>query len=338
MVYISKLNKNLFPLYIPPQDEELFSSWFCRVATNHQVKPITFSENYFGKNFPVWNRDIDCLAPSKIINTIKLHTPLNSKQIKSLFLEDYTGKAFDNLNKKGHSANIIPLGIKHRRRTKPGQLYCPLCLNKEIPYYKKQWRLLTSIVCTECNHYLLDQCPKCNAPISFFRINMTNTNDSISNELSLKYCSECFYDLSSAINEVKPTKLDIEYQLFINNTINNGYNNITNYSFLFIKGIFLLAKRLRSSKKNNTFRYSVLKNINKDLTIIDRDFKFWNLIERQRTLPIIYSILLEFPNRISNIMDKGNVNLSSIYGERERIPYWLENIIINRPFTKEPFL
>ena len=79
-------NKNIWPLYIPPEKNELFSSWFCRLSNNHMIRSESFLTNYFGRMLPLWNRDIDMLMPNKYLNTISNHTPLTSLQIRNLFL------------------------------------------------------------------------------------------------------------------------------------------------------------------------------------------------------------------------------------------------------------
>jgi len=163
---------------------------------------------------------------------------------------------------------------------------------------------------------------------------MSKVNNSNSKLKELCYCSECNYDLrKGTLLNKKPTETEIKYQHFIDLTIENGYNSIANYSFLFINGIQLLAKRLRSSKKNNSFRHCTLKHFNINLSIIDKNFSYWSLEERRETLFIIYMLLENYPNVISNIFESGSVMMTGIYGEKERIPYWLENLLIHKPIN-----
>jgi len=68
MVYINSINKRIFPNYIKPLPRELFTSWLCRMSTAHDIKPLSFIQNYFGRNQPILTRDIDLFAPDYIIN------------------------------------------------------------------------------------------------------------------------------------------------------------------------------------------------------------------------------------------------------------------------------
>lgn len=330
MVYIKSLNKTIFPNYVPPIEDELFSSWLCRLSMAHDIKPLSFIQNYFGREYPVWNRDIDMLAPSYLINFMLKHTLLNEERLDNLFLKSLQYKAYKNWNYKGLTNNIIPLGIKHRKRKKYGQLYCPSCFKKNTPYYKKNWRLLTSLVCVSCNSYLYDKCPKCLSPIAFFRVNMSDVNISIVEQRLLCFCHNCGYDLRETEVIKSPSEKEIKYQIFIDETIKKGYNELSQYSFLFLKGIFIMANKLRSNCKNNQFRKAILRNLNIDLPTINTSFRLSNIEQRRETLNIIYLLLEEYPNKLNNILESGNVTTSRIHDDRESIPYWLEENIVFR--------
>ncbi len=329
MVYIKKLNKHIFPNYIKPFDDELFSSWLCRLSFSHDIKPLSFIQNYFGREYPIWNRDIDMLAPSFLIHKILKHTPLNISEVNNLFLTSYEMKAYHKRNYKGVTDHIIPLGIKHRKRKRYGQLFCSGCLTEKIAYYRKSWRLLTSFVCVKCNLYLKDRCPRCKSPITFFRLNMSLISISVIDHKELCFCSECGHDLRSDIERIEePTKRETAWQCLVNETIENGYNVFTPYSFLFFKGVFLLVKRLRSNTKNNLFRLIVEKELNMVLPILKGDLRFWTIDDRRETFYLIYLLLEEYPNKLNRVFERGGITMTKIYGERERIPYWLEYNII----------
>ena len=76
MVYIKSLEKEIFPYFLKPKQNELFSSWLCRISINHKVKPQTFILNYFGRGYPIWNRDIDMFPSSFLVNKLEKHTPV----------------------------------------------------------------------------------------------------------------------------------------------------------------------------------------------------------------------------------------------------------------------
>ncbi|MFD0962550.1 TniQ family protein [Pseudofulvibacter geojedonensis] len=174
MVFIQAINKNIWPFYLKPKHDELFTSWIYRMAIKSNTKPIPFVKSCFGKESSFWNRDIDLIIPSKIIDKTIKHTPLKKADIIKMSLKTYEGFAFESIKLNSRNLNIGSIGINHRKRQKYGLVYCPICVKQN--YYRTSWRLLTSLICVKCNQYLLDRCGKCYSPISFHRINIGNKN------------------------------------------------------------------------------------------------------------------------------------------------------------------
>ena len=226
MVYIKSLEKEIFPYYLPPEKDELFTSWFCRLSNNHDVKTNTFIQNYFGRNVPFWNRDIDVLEPENIINIMVKHTPLRIENIHEMFLRNYEGFAYYKYHHDGTIRNILPLGINHRKRKQFGQQCCTKCLSMGTVYFKKSWRLITSVVCTECNQLLIDRCYKCGSPITYYRVNMKSFSNLSTMEFQpLFLCSNCNTDLRKYEPNRIPTKLELDYQKYIDNSILTVFPN-----------------------------------------------------------------------------------------------------------------
>jgi hypothetical protein len=323
MVYIKSLDKRIFPYFIKPYKEELFSSWLCRLSINHKIKPQSFVLNYFGREVPIWNRDIDLFPPNKLISFIEQHVPIEKKQINDLFLNSYESFAFEKIGvKAAYTMNVLPLGINHRKRKRFGLQFCPKCLRSNDPYYKKSWRLLTSILCIECNEYLKDRCPKCDSPIAFHRVNISD-NTSIMKFKEINYCSICSYNLSLAYSENTPTSLEINYQKYINKTISDGFNFHSNYSFSYINVLLHLSQKLRSGSKKNRFRKAIINSSFKSFSVINGEIRYWDILERIKTLPVIYSILND-QNNLKNILEFNNVGRSYL-DQENTLPYWFIN-------------
>lgn len=324
MVYVKSLNKNILPYYLPPFEDELFSSWFCRLSINHGLKPQSFILNYLGKDFPFWNRDIDLLSPSVLIKFIQKHTPLEIKSIEKMFLSSYESFAFENKNHNGYNENILSLGIFHRKRKLAGLLCCPSCLYNNH-YYKKEWRLITSIICLKCNEYLIDKCKNCTTPITFHRLYIDN-NSSVMEYKPIYLCSNCNADLSTQNEELKPKKLEIEYQRYINRTILKGWNNHTPYSFTYIRVILHLSQQICSSKKNNRFRSILVNNDTQHFLLLnDLPIQFWGVNERRNILPYIYYLLIDL-NKFKNLLIEGNIKISYLDQEK-RLPFWCKKLL-----------
>lgn len=325
MVYIKSIEKEIFPYYLKSKKNELFSSWLCRIAINHKVKPQTFILNYFGRGYPIWNRDIDMLAPSFLIDKVAKHTPMKRVDIINMFLCSYESYVFESVAKKGGATeNILPIGINHRKRKRFGLQFCNRCLGKEEPYYRKEWRLSTSIICVSCNVYLQDRCKNCNSPVTFHRINLSN-NVSIMEFKSLKICSHCNVDLSKQDGGRKPSSIEIEYQKHIDDTIEKGYNNLTNYSFNYIRTLLILTKKIRYDSKNNRFRRAVIEEFNKSFFISKQRFKYWNVNERISILPFSY-LLLKDMKGLRKIIENHKVGRSYL-NQENTLPFWFLNEI-----------
>ncbi len=326
MVYISSLKKEILPLYTPPYKDEIFSSWYCRLAFRHQVKSETFKKNYLCSNYPLFNRDIDLLSPNDMIDFISNHTPLNKSEINNMFLSSLETYAFEKLNISGHTDNILSIGVNHRKRKRFGVQCCPSCLRKGEPYYRKSWRLITSILCVDCSEFLIDRCPICNATISFHRINM-GKNISVIEFKPLSLCHKCNYDLSNYSDQEIPSNFELEYQKYIDNSIVCGFNDYCNYSYLYLEVLLLLARKIRTSSNNKRF-----KNLMEKLYAVEfeqvnprRYLNYWDVKLRTKTLPFVFLFLQKDKAEIKELFYKNKVTKSYI-SYAQNIPFLLENL------------
>lgn len=322
MVYISELDKNIWPLYVPPLPDELFSSWFFRLSHKIDLKPEIFFKQCFNRRLDFGNNDIDMAADPEVLVFISKHTPLSIKGIKELFLESYESYVFECAGVKEIPKSIQLLKADSLNMRRNGLLICPRCLSKKTPYLRKKWRLSTSIICTECICYFIDHCPGCNVHISHRILNELL----ILNKHQAKIICKCGYDISEFSSPLIPSDLEIEYQEYINKTILNGYNDITQYSFTYLKILILIAFKLQKIAKIKLYQ-SNLKSIYPDLIInIEQPFERWSLLQRRHLLPIAYSLLKNFPGNIKNIFPKEQITRA----EFGQLPYWFENELIFR--------
>ena len=56
--------------------------------------------------------------------------------------------------------------------------------------------------------------------------------------------------------------------------------------------------------------------------------KFWSINQRRETFNLVYKLLEDYPNKLNNVFQKGGITMTKIYGEREKIPYWIEHNIV----------
>ncbi|MFK7114666.1 TniQ family protein [Flavobacterium oreochromis] len=319
MTIIYPNQKKIWPGYIPPEKNELFTSWLIRISKENLIKSHTFS-NFYLERHTVWNRDIDKLFPDLITNKLLENTLLNYNEIKKLFLESYRDIIFNDRDLNSYTPGILNLGINHRKRKQFGLLCCPSCLNKEIPYFKKEWRLFFSIACVQCRCLLLDRCSKCEKPIAFHRLENGYKNDILKYPLYL--CWNCFHDYREDIVYISKNSNVYKYQSYIDNTIKNEYNDLTQYSFLYFKVLHHLSNRLMCAGKT-TSRIKLV--VEKHLRYEYKDNQYeQNLSTRREILLISYSILNKFPNEFLKVFKNTNVRFSDLYKDIDCLPFWFE--------------
>ena len=321
MIYIKKFKKNIWPLYVPPLPDELFSSWIYRLSNNNRISPQFLINEYLDKKVNIKINSVDIQPESNIVDIITKNTPLKENKIRKLFLTHYKSNVIENNISDEIINSLHFLKINDPKNKKNGIAFCPNCLSKGIPYFRRKWLLTSSIVCYECNSYLMDYCPNCFKHFSYWYT--TKKSELINN--SITTC-KCGYDISKFSFPLSPSKLEIDYQKYINFTIDNGFNNHTQYSFTYLNTLMFTASMIKKMIKSPKYKKK-LNKIYPDLIIdIEVPTNKWTLSERQYLLPIAYYLLDNFPNRIKEVFPK-KYNLKKEFGQ---LPYWFEKELIFR--------
>lgn len=316
-------SRTIWPGFIKPLDDELFSSWLIRLSEEHLIKSYSFSKIYFN-NQPIWNRDIDKLQPKTIVDSLKKHSPLSYSEINNLFLNSYTNYLFSGSINDAHTRGILNLGIFHRKRLNFGLLACPLCLSEGLPYFKKQWRLSTSLVCVKCKCELIDRCEKCKKPIAFHRLELENK--ALLRTKKLYFCWNCNFDLRKNITRVDIASKIYKYQKYIDKTLLLGYNNITNYSFTYFYVILNILSMLSTNSKEWN-RLQIALNEEYDNTFINHlntTAKYENsILIRKKALLMAHRLLDKWPNEFIRVKLKYKIRYSDFSKDMKKMPYWL---------------
>lgn len=312
--------KYIIPGYIPPEHDELLSSWIFRLARSHKMKPFSFTK-YCLEEPSLWNRDFDKFYYENLVILLTTITPLSSKNIDSLHLISYQDIVFNSKVNSAFTEGILNVGVQHRTRKNKGLLACPLCLSKN-EYFKKSWRLLSSIVCTDCNCNLIDECPNCKLPIVFQRLDIGKKD--IYSEQPIYLCWNCRYDLRKEYTLIDENSSSIQYQKYINETIRHGYNNHTQYSFEYFTTLFSILRKVRSS---STKFFRVREAFIKEFGINSKEFCIHNfelsLELRRKLLPVIYLLLSDLDNKFVPFCEKYFIRFSDIRSDGEPLPFWI---------------
>ncbi|MGE8433486.1 TniQ family protein [Chryseobacterium joostei] len=313
------INSKILPGYIPPEKDELLSSWIFRLSQSHKIKPFSFTKFYF-KETAFWNRDVDKFIYGTVIDQLTKITPLSKNDILNLHLISYKDIVFNTPLVVSHTRGITNLGIYHRKRKNYGLLACPKCLRKKC-YYKKSWRLLTSLICTECKCHLIDHCSNCNSPIIFQRLDIGDKSNH--KNIPIYLCWLCNFDLRTEFEVVAVDSLIYDYQKYINECITNGYCLHTQYSFLYIQ----ILLNILGKSKTNSYKWTRVRNaFMSEFNLIDEEFFFKSLDTsiqfRRKIIPLIYFLLSNIPERFIPFCKKYSLRYSDFAKDNESLPFW----------------
>lgn len=188
------LNRQLWPIRYKPFPDELLSCWLIRLAHGHGLKVQTFTNLLFGNRRQVWNRDVDRLGPSWLIEELCRRTGTPIASAEGGCLRALEGILFPQFKLSGALPWSLTVGMYHRKRAAFGQQFCPLCLGSdEVPYYRRSWRLAFMTICPLHEVMLLDRCQGCGSPLSFHRAEMGRGG--LDEALELTMCHACGVDL-----------------------------------------------------------------------------------------------------------------------------------------------
>ncbi|PTT68953.1 MULTISPECIES: TniQ family protein [unclassified Chryseobacterium] len=314
--------KYVIPGYIPPEEDEILSSWIFRLARSHKMKPFTFAK--YGLEVPdLWNRDFDKFYNQKLVDLLTTLTPLNHCKINSLHLISYQDIIFNSKINSAFTEGILNVGVEHRMRNNKGLLACPLCLSKK-EFYKKSWRLVSSIVCTDCLCNLIDECPDCKMPIVFQRLDIGKKDVYLEKPMYL--CWNCNNDLRKNYTLIDKNSDIFKYQEYINRTIEYGYNKNTQYSFNYFSVLFSILRKSRSSSAKF---FRLREAFTKEFEISSDELSIHNfelsLQLRKLLLPLIYNLLSDLDQNFIPFCERNFIRISDIRTDGQPLPFWIFN-------------
>lgn len=189
-----------WPAHPHPLKGESLSCWIVRIAHANGLKIQTFCDLEFGKDFQIWNRDIDRNAPEWLLATMRDKTGTPIKQVRSTTAKLYEKRLFPRLHSASQLRWFMPLKKNHRLHNGYGLQYCPQCLAEDNePYFRLQWRLALYTFCPKHRIQLADRCYHCGAEVEFHRLELGKPNQVEVDTLDC--CWKCNKPLSNAPKE-----------------------------------------------------------------------------------------------------------------------------------------
>ena len=172
-----------WPVVAGPEPDELLSSWLHRLAFSNGLPPRAFGPA-LDLGSGAWSGRLDLALPAIVQDRLVRCTGLTPGAVGGMTLAGVGARAL-----------LLPLRAdlspgRRGRRQAAWLQFCPQCLAEdEQPYFRREWRLATTIVCARHGSRLLDRCPACGQGLApFNQASLRPQND----------CAACGFDLASA--------------------------------------------------------------------------------------------------------------------------------------------
>lgn len=244
---------------------------------------------------------------------------------------------FEKLGTQSYTPYILPLGIRHRYRTRPGIQYCPSCLADDVqPYFRRQWRLACVTLCTRHRRLLDDVCWSCHAPLNFHRGEMGNRQRV--HAAPICTCNMCHADLRSAPSIPIPEDvLDFltQFQCSLEDAIRDGWirgpDRRPIYSHLFFQGFRTLIRAVCTSHKRNSMSWLLAERFpwGTGLPFEPRrhNFERERISVRAKAVYWAARLLENWPDRFVNWSDSTTAGSSEFTRDVSCLPYWVHSVV-----------
>lgn len=330
MIQLSGL---LWPVHLKPLEDELLSSWLMRLTRAYNSIPHSFTRHLWpGQS--VWTRDIDRLAPSRIVHDLAQHTGVSWQRAFGTSLKAYEGVVFERLVRSGVTPWILPLQIWHRLRLRPGQQYCPACLAAGEPYFRRRWRLSFVTGCTAHGLVLLNRCVACDAPVNFNRAAYWVPK--------LSTCFNCGGNLADGLAAaLRLDRQELAAQRHLQYTIVRGYLDLDDfgpvYSNRYLAGYRVLCRVLLSPRGHTALAALTRENAlpSLDLKTLGEDNIDFAPIELRRHVVLAsWKLLRHWPEGFTVFCGEQRIRGSDLRRDGPELPYWMHRIVrleLDRP-------
>lgn len=220
-----------------PRPHELLSSWLHRLALANATRDHTMCKTMW-PGAEVWARDLDRSLPPLLMPVLSMWTGVSETALSRMQLTRWMGYLAEDIPPNGHAPWILPLGIYHRIRRRPGLLFCPACLSEDDADAVWMWRLAWTVSCRRHRLDLFDACPHCNTPYMPHR--------SAPSLLGRMPCTGCGRDLAKLQQQPSPVWA-WQFQQRMETALLEGRTQIAGRGYFalpFFAGLRSLASRL----------------------------------------------------------------------------------------------
>lgn len=331
----SGLNGRLWPIHPHPLDDELLSSWLVRMAHGNGLKLQTFTTLALGHKASLWNRDIDRSATDDVLVALSRQSGATLEELRGGLLSAYEGLVFEHHNQVGNTTWIMPLGIYHRTRRAFGMQFCPSCLFFDpVPYFRRRWRLALTTICDVHGSLLHDRCPKCGAPVIFFRNDLGHRRDYQLGTHTL--CWQCGFDLVRAaiFSPPAPDQMSLVEMRSVATFMDLGWwfcgDETFQYSHLYFEVLRSLVVLLSSRRGHRLLEYiggsarlaSVSEGLQPHLPFEHRPLAY-----RHWLLACAFSLLADWPQKFISVCSAVGLTRSCFARDMAVLPWWFDRVL-----------
>lgn len=333
------LSGKLLPIRPRPLPEELLSSWIMRLARANQITLSAFTTTLFPDR-TIWARDIDKLAPQRILETLAEKTAIPVEHIRQTTLQKYEGVLYRKHNPYGNTRWILPLGKVSWKRYGYGLQCCPMCLaSDEAPYLRLSWRLSWYTVCPRHGVVLIDACPRCQQPLAFERGEFGGQRCLV-DSAPIYYCDNCQENLTQ---NTSPGSQDAgillkRVQMLTQwlcagvqaQQVTFGGKDVSSLEFFEVFATIL--NRLVTVKRAQTFLEAAKEasGIQVEVNLGARvgiGFERIRIAQRLRLMGIAAWLIDDWPNRFLQVLRQTNWAPSAFRVEMENSPDWFREVL-----------
>lgn len=342
----TSLSGKLWPIHFKPEEDELLSSWLCRLALSHGLHPSTLCSiilsiersSYQSNGKALWHGDIDKGVRARLLGVLADRTGTGIERVRNTTLAAYDGWIYERLNAAGRSHWVMPINSYNNSGAYYGLQYCPRCLSEDKePYFRRDWRMAFITFCVKHCTQLLDRCTECKEPVNYRKGIYGSLNSPPIGGLTL--CHSCKIDIrDAALNRALPPEdLEIAFQSSLARTILEGGINILGsgpvYSHLYFIVLHKLMVLLASGTKGGGLRQYVCHqygNRNLNPNIGNNKISFIERLdvgERRGLLGMAREILSDWPNRFIDFCQATNLSVAQLLTSMEYVPFWYWRVV-----------
>jgi hypothetical protein len=138
----------LLPVPLSPLENELFSSWFVRVARANGLRCHHLARILTGRGRQLFIGDIDRGIWKEPIYQLADLVGISHEFAKATLLSSYMPFLWPETKLRGVWPFVLPMSTKDHGSRRHGLQYCPICLATDpVPYFRKHWRLSFTVAC-----------------------------------------------------------------------------------------------------------------------------------------------------------------------------------------------